>query len=116
MVRMQALTLTVLSLLLAGCGSDPAVVWLARNPQAPQPVKEAVAKRAIAVGMPKDAAVAVIRSLGFPILEEKALPTGSEHVVYRQYAYDSVGKRHSAMRFLIFRDGVLVAFETLPER
>ena len=103
--------------LAAGCGGeDPAVVWLARHGEAPRWISENVARRRIVTGMPKDAVIAVIASMGFRIIEEKALPGGTEHIVYREFAYDAVGKRHSARRFLIFRDGVLVSIDTFPER
>jgi hypothetical protein len=113
----SAFALLLFSAVVMGCGGqDPAVLWLARHGNAPRRICEHVAKRRIAPGMPKDAVLAVVGSMGFRILEEKTLAGGTEHIVYREIAYDAVGNAHSAKRFLIFRNGILISIETFPQR
>ena len=118
MVQKHVLRVLVLVSLVAtaGCGQDPALLWLARNGDQPAHIKNAVAKRSIVRGMPKEAALAVISSHGFLVLEDKVYAGGINRIVYRRYAHDSVGKRHSARTILVIRNGVVENFDTVPER
>ena len=105
------------AIVLPSCGSQPPITeWLARHGgEVPVEMARAVAQGQVAVGMPKSAVEAVIKQFGFRIIERKDLGDGLERLSYRIAKYDTVGKTHTAQAIILFRNGVVISVNLIPE-
>jgi len=105
------------ALMLPSCGSQsPITEWLAHHGnEVPVEMARAVAEGQVAVGMPKTAVEAVIRQYKHRIIERLDLGDGLERLTYRMAKYDTVGKTHTAQAVILFRDGIVISVNLIPE-
>jgi hypothetical protein len=104
-------------LALSSCGSQPPITeWLAHHGgEVPVEMARAVMEGQVAVGMPKSAVEAVVKQYGHRIIERKDLGDGLDRLTYRMAKYDTVGKTHTAQAIIIFRDGIVISVNLIPE-